>query len=113
MFFFSLLHSFAQLLQVIGEPCGYHGPYTFYKGIRISPFSSLNNEYENHCGKNNNCFDGIDHKTAELLRSNDTIIKSIKHEYDSESTLDDVDDELPLPRKFTKTDVKPRLLAEW
>lgn len=23
--------------QVVGGPCGYHGPYTFYKGIRISP----------------------------------------------------------------------------
>lgn len=22
---------------MIGAPCGYHGPYTFYKGIRISP----------------------------------------------------------------------------
>lgn len=103
-------HSFN--LQVIGEPCGYHGPYTFYKGIRISPFSSAPNEYENNCVKKVNCFDGIDRKTAELLRSNDTIIKSIKHEYDSESSLDSVGD-LPVPRKYTKTDVKPRLLAEW
>lgn len=105
---------------MIGDPCGYHGPYTFYKGIRISPFSSTTssstNDYENHCGKiNNNCFDGIDRKTAELLRSNDTIIKSIKHEYDSESSSDSADDDLPMPRKFNNkpTDVKPRLLAEW
>ncbi|XP_031622647.1 uncharacterized protein LOC116340337 [Contarinia nasturtii] len=116
-------------VKVIGEPCGYHGPYTFYKGIRISPFSSsssspasslsvtatvaaTNNVYENHCFKENNCFDGIDRKTAELLRSNDTIIKSIKHEYDSESSSD-CSDGLALPqRKFNKTDVKPRLLAE-
>lgn len=97
---------------MIGEPCGYHGPYIFYKGIRIAPFSASANDYENHCGKNNNYFDGIDRKTAELLRSNDTIIKSIKNEYDSESSEESTD-ELPLPRKFNKTDVKPRLLAEW
>lgn len=102
----SFLHS-----QVIGEPCGYHGPYTFYKGIRISP-SSATNDHENNCGKKVNCFDGIDNKTAELLRSNDTIIKSIKHEYDSESSSYSIDD-LPLPRKYNKTEVKPRLLAEW
>lgn len=128
-----------EFLQVIGEPCGYHGPYTFYKGIRIAPLSSSSVvaaataaavapvtatvtatatatpiDYENHCVKNNNCFDGIDRKTAELLRSNDTIIKSIKHEYDSESSTADSCDELPIPRvKFNKTDVKPRLLAEW
>lgn len=145
---------------MIGEPCGYHGPYTFYKGIRISPFSStsaasltatapqitaannitnnaaavaaaaaaataaaaaavaaaiLNTDYENHGSKNNHRFDGmLDLKTAELLRSNDTIIKSIKHEYDSESTSDSGGDAgIPMPRKFTKTQVKPRLLAEW
>lgn len=114
-------------LQVIGEPCGYHGPYTFYKGIRIAPLSSsttasvtataattLPIDYENHCGKNNNCFNGIDRKTAELLHSNDTIIKTIKHEYDSESSTAESSDDLPIPRaKFNKTDVKPRLLAEW
>lgn len=149
---------FLSLSQVIGEPCGYHGPYTFYKGIRISPYSStssasltaaaaaaaaaplalanninnnnaaaaavaaaaamaaiINANYENHGIKNNHCFDGmLDLKTAELLRSNDTIIKSIKHEYDSESSSDSGrDSALHMPRKFTKTQVKPRLLAEW
>lgn len=99
------------ILQVVGEPCGYRGPYTFYKGIRISPLSCTPNEYENSCGKNTDCFNGIDRKTAELLRSNDTIIKSIKHEH-SESSLDSVED-IPLPSKYNKTDVKPRLLAEW
>lgn len=124
------LENLFEILQVIGEPCGYHGPYTFYKGIRIAPLSLSSvttlataaaaiaaappNDYENHCGKNNNCFDGIDHKTAELLRSNDTIIKSIKHEYDSESSSVESSEDLPVPRaKFNKTDVKPRLLAEW
>lgn len=100
------------MLQVIGEPCGYHGPYTFYKGIRISPFSATSNDYENQFGKSNDCIDGIDRRTAELLRSNDTIIKTIKNEYDTE-TSSDANYDLPLPRKFKKTDVKPRLLAEW
>lgn len=27
-------------LQVVGGPCGYHGPYTFYKGIRIAPIGT-------------------------------------------------------------------------
>lgn len=103
---------FVHLLQVIGEPCGYHGPYTFYKGIRISPFSATTNDYENHFNKTNDCIDGIDRKTAELLRSNDTIIKTIKHEFDTESSSD-TNDNLPMPRKFKKIDVKPRLLDEW
>lgn len=119
---------------MIGEPCGYHGPYTFFKGIRIAPISTTTitattlppppplllppptaltitseNDYRLNYLKNNNCLDAIDRKTAELLRSNDTIIKTIKHEYDdSDSTSEEID-VLPLPRKFHKTEVKPRI----
>lgn len=97
---------------MIGEPCGYHSPYTFYKGIRISPISSIPNDLQINCTKNNNCIEAIDRKTAELLRSNDTIIKTIKHEYDSESSSNSLS-ELPLPRKTYKSEVKPRLAEGW
>lgn len=26
---------------MVGGPCGYHGPYTFFKGILISPVSNV------------------------------------------------------------------------
>lgn len=26
---------------MVGGPCGYHGPYTFFKGVLISPVSSV------------------------------------------------------------------------
>lgn len=97
--------------QVIGEPCGYHGPYTFFKGLRIAPISLLEPEYHANSNRNNNCLDAIDRRTAELLRSNDTIIKSIKHEYnDSDSASESLDD-LPLPRKFHKNETEPRINA--
>lgn len=94
---------------MIGEPCGYHGPYTFFKGVRISPISHL--ESDANSNQNNNCLEAIDRRTAELLRSNDTIIKSIKHEYnDSDSASESLED-LPFPRKFHKNETKPRLNA--
>lgn len=102
---------------MIGEPCGHHGPYTFFKGIRISPISSIvpsmEMDYRLNYVKNNNCLDAIDRKTAELLRSNDTIIKSIKHEFDDTDSTSEGVDELPLPRNIHKTEVKPRLTEGW
>lgn len=94
---------------MIGEPCGYHGPYTFFKGIRIAPISLQTEiDYRINCIKNNNCLDAIDRKTAELLRSNDTIIKSIKHEYDDTDSSAESIDGLPLPRKqFHKPEERP------
>lgn len=89
------------ILQVIGEPCGYFSPYTFYKGIRISPISQ-----EENAIRNNNCIEAIDRKTAELLRSNDTIIR-IKNDYDSDSS--DILNELPLPIRTHTTIAVPKL----
>lgn len=88
--------------QVIGEPCGFLSPYTFYKGIRISPITQ-----EENASRNNNCIEAIDRKTAELLRSNDTIIRTIKNDYDSDSS--DILSELPLPLKTHTSVAKPKL----
>lgn len=96
---------------MIGEPCGYHGPYTFFKGVRISPISHFESDFHANSNKNNNCLEAIDRRTAELLRSNDTIIKSIKHEYDDSDSASESLDELPFPRKFHKNETKPRLNA--
>lgn len=102
MFIFSLS---LRILQVIGEPCVNVGPYLFYMGIRISPISQ-----EQNAIRNNNSIDTIDRKTAELLRSNDTIIRTIKSDYDSDSS--DILNELPLPIKTHTTVAQPKL-AGW
>lgn len=96
---------------MIGEPCGYHGPYTFFKGVRISPISHLEPDFHANSNKNNNCLEAIDRRTAELLRSNDTIIKTIKHEYNDSDSASECLDDLPLPRKLHKNETKSRLNA--
>lgn len=33
--------------QVVGTPCGYHGPYTFYKGLCLQSTSNANSPNKN------------------------------------------------------------------
>lgn len=111
-FFFPFL---VECKQVVGDPCGYHGPYTFYKGIRISPASSTSIAYLTANGAAfAKYMEVIDPKTAELFRNNDTIIKSIiKDEYDSDSSADCVPNSKvttsTISRKFHAVDVKPKV----
>lgn len=65
---------------MIGSPCGYHGPYTFYKGIRISPIDRESNEsnqnYINECGTIKNEIEANEIATTASTTSSSSIVSA-------------------------------------